>query len=90
VFAAGPAGAPDIFVMRADGSHVTRLTSNPAGDWAPAWSPDGTHIAFLSLRVPGSRSVFVMNADGTHQHSISAPGSMDFTPAWLPKRGEPA
>jgi Tol biopolymer transport system component len=89
VFAAGPAGAEDIFVMDADGSNVTPLTSDPASDYAPAWSPDGSQIAFLSLRVPGSRNVFVMDADGTNQHSITRAGSMDFAPAWLPKRGVP-
>jgi len=36
--------------MNADGSAQTRLTSN--GDWDdyPAWSPDGTKIAFWSDR----------------------------------------
>ncbi len=32
-------GNNEIYVMDADGSHQTRLTNNPAGDWAPSWSP---------------------------------------------------
>jgi TolB protein len=86
VFAAGPPGAEDIFLMDPDGSNVTQLTTGPASDFAPAWSPNGRQIAFLSTRVPGSRNVFVMNANGNNQHSITSPGSMDFGPAWLPKR----
>lgn len=29
----------EVYVMKADGSGVTRLTDNPATDWSPAWSP---------------------------------------------------
>src|SRR2546428_4487080 len=40
----------EIYVMKADGSGVTRLTNNPANDGQPAWSPNGTKIAFVSNR----------------------------------------
>jgi TolB protein len=85
VFAAGPAGAEDIWVMDADGSNPVQLTTDAAADFAPAWSPDGTQIAFVSRRVPGSQNVFVMKADGSGQHAITPPGSMDFAPAWQPR-----
>ena len=39
-------GNGEIYVMDADGSNQTRLTNNPADDWLPAWSPDGSRIAF--------------------------------------------
>src|SRR5689334_19079267 len=42
-------GNPEIYVMNADGSGQTRLTNNPRGDEFPAWSPDGTKIAFASV-----------------------------------------
>ncbi|NIM51841.1 MAG: hypothetical protein GTO22_21785, partial [Gemmatimonadales bacterium] len=35
----------EIYVMGADGSNPVRLTDNPASDYDPAWSPDGTRIA---------------------------------------------
>src|SRR5215208_3831615 len=53
----------DIYTMNADGSGVTRLTNDPARDIQPAWSPDGTKIAFVSIR-DGNTEVYVMNADG--------------------------
>src|SRR6266581_4100632 len=53
----------EIFVMNPDGSGQANLTNNPARDFDPAWSPDGTRIAFASER-DGNGDIFVMNADG--------------------------
>ena len=43
-------GNLEIYVMRSDGTAVTRLTVNPAIDQDPAPSRDGTRIAFQSTR----------------------------------------
>jgi serine/threonine protein kinase len=37
------------------------LPTVPGGDFDPAWSPDGTKIAFTSLRETGSPRIFVMD-----------------------------
>jgi Tol biopolymer transport system component len=42
--------------MNADGSDQTRLTSEDAADFGPAWSPDGTRIAFSSTRNGGDET----------------------------------
>src|SRR3978361_1416015 len=58
-----PAGAPkkfDIFSMNADGSDQRQLTTNPAGDRQPDWSPDGTAIAY-TIDKPDA----AMNFEGT-------------------------
>ena len=50
--------------MNADGSGATRLTSDPAVDFDPAWSPDGRRIAFVSDR-DGNREIYVMVVPGS-------------------------
>jgi Tol biopolymer transport system component len=77
-----PTGAGRIFVMSADGSNQTQLTSGPGSDFGRAWSPDGTHIAFIRDFGSGSRPLY-LNADGTGQHPILS-GTV-FVPAWQPR-----
>src|SRR5206468_12056291 len=43
-------GNYDIFTIEADGTGLTQLTHKDAADYSPAWSPDGTTIAFVSDR----------------------------------------
>jgi len=52
-----------IFTINLDGSNKTRLTTAPIDRYdfhlAPAWSPDGTKIAYTSVtHIPGTSSVF--------------------------------
>jgi Tol biopolymer transport system component len=61
-------GSPDIFVMKADGSHVTQLTTDPRPDVDPVWSPDGSKIAFV--RTGSGGDLFVMDSDGRNSHLV--------------------
>jgi Tol biopolymer transport system component len=62
-----------IFVANADGSGKRGLTSGPGDDFAPAWSPDGRLIAFVSTR-DGHAGIYVMNPDGSNQTRIVSSG----------------
>ncbi len=76
---------PDIYVMDADGSNTTRLTSHPDSDINPAWSPDGTKIAFVSARAGfGNDEIYVMNADGSNPTRLTNDSAGDYEPAWSP------
>jgi Tol biopolymer transport system component len=40
----------DIYMVRPDGTDLTRLTDDPHNDEQPAWSPDSKFIVFSSER----------------------------------------
>jgi Tol biopolymer transport system component len=63
------AGNWEIFVMDSNGGNVTRLTDNRANDGLPAWSPDGSTIAFASDR-DGVWGIWAMNPDGSNQRKL--------------------
>jgi hypothetical protein len=74
----------DIYVMRADGSGVTRLTNTEtAVEQQPAWSPSGAKIAFVSNR-DGNDEIYVMNTDGTGVTRLTDNPAADGAPAWSP------
>jgi TolB protein len=84
-----PPGSADyeIYVMNADGSDATRLTTQPGHDGWPVWSPDGRLIAYSSKRddcrfsdhpdcirtgPDGPHSdIWVMRPDGSDQRRLS-------------------
>jgi len=77
-------GLPALFISRGDGSAARRLT--PAGEpfTFPAWSPDGTRIAFTRL-VDGREQIFVANADGSDaQMALEMPNTRARAVAWSP------
>src|SRR5207249_3275280 len=76
-------GQLHVFVMNADGSGVTQLTSGDFVDDDPVWSPDGQRIAFHSTRDGGDEDIFVMNADGSGVTPLTFnDGVSDAVPVW--------
>jgi WD40 repeat protein len=84
----------DIYTMNADDQTLRQLeepgatppqqqqlTTHAASDVDPAWSPDGTKIAFGS-NGDGNLEIYTMNADGTSPTRLTNNGTSDFSPAW--------
>ncbi|HEY7604594.1 MAG TPA: hypothetical protein VH760_10055 [Gaiellaceae bacterium] len=61
-------------MMDVDGSHRTRLTSTPARELDPQWSPDGTQISYTRQLDRGGRKVdiWVMSPDGRGKRRLTA------------------
>jgi Tol biopolymer transport system component len=71
----------DIYVKEVDGPGFNRLTTNPADDRNPAWSPDGRQIAFL--RASGDRWVlYLISALGGGERKLTEVGfgSLSWSP----------
>jgi len=89
-FSATRNGNGDIYILNIDSAlqgsgqvATTRLTTDPASDFDPTWSPDGTRIAFRSQR-DGNDEIYVMNVDGTCQRNLTNDPVNDWSPAWSP------
>jgi Tol biopolymer transport system component len=83
-----PNGA--IYRVRADGSHLRRLTRPrfPYSDFTASYSPDGRSIVLASnRRFPGLQrsDLYIMRADGTGLHRLTLPFHDAYDPRWGPQ-----
>ncbi|HYK91245.1 MAG TPA: S9 family peptidase [Acidobacteriota bacterium] len=60
----------DIYVADVDGSDLHQLTTDPAGDYLPRWSPDGDSLYFISTR-SGSPQVWRLDMHGGESELIT-------------------
>ncbi|HUR72943.1 MAG TPA: hypothetical protein VMZ00_01630 [Sporichthya sp.] len=88
--AAGPGraflGAGDIRIMRTDATDDRAVTTGPATEFEPAFSPDGKLIAFSSDRADtsaGRTDIWVVRRDGTGLRRVTT-GLNARGPAWSP------
>ncbi len=77
-------GNQDIYRLALPDGEPVQLTSHPADDFYPSWSPDGQEIAFYSFR-EGSRDLYLMDADGGLLRRLSYDPTVERYPDWSPE-----
>ena len=53
----------DIYTVPTNGGRASQITTNPAHDTRPIWSPDGQTLAFASDRL-GGMDIYIVSKDG--------------------------
>jgi len=77
------AGSPNVWVCKADGSDLKRLTKG-VEDSSPCWSPDGEWICFAA-KINSRRALAKVPAGGGEVRRVPTPGAANPTePDWSP------
>ncbi|HEY2150830.1 MAG TPA: amidohydrolase family protein [Vicinamibacterales bacterium] len=72
----------DLWVMPVDGA-PRRLTTDPALDTDPAWSPDGTSLAYCSDR-SGAMNIWIADVESAAARQLTHLTAAATLPAWSP------
>lgn len=71
----------DIWTVPANGGQARQITTNPAYDAYPVWSPDSRQIAFASSR-EGSMDIYVVGRDGGAPRRVTTDSGDEYPMAW--------
>ncbi len=81
----GPDGNNEIYTVYPDGTGLKKLTNSPQRECGPAWSPDGSKIAYYIHYDNFTWSEFIMDADGRNSKRLTNTANVcDGPPAWSP------
>ncbi len=82
-FNSNRAGNNDIYVMYADGSGITQLTSSSTDDRIPSWSPDGREIAYQSNN-GGDYEITIYDLENGGIRQVTNNSCDDYNPVFSP------
>jgi TolB protein len=77
------AGAPQIYVMDAEGSNVRKVSFGGNYHDSPAWSPTGDRIAYVS-RVENVFDLYILNLRTNQISKLTESNARNETPSWSP------
>src|SRR2546426_1146244 len=81
---ANPPGKFQLYAIeRSNLAQLTKLTPDTTSASDPAFSPDGSRIAFVSQR-DGNAEIYIMNADGTGSTRVTNDPQSDGRPSFTP------
>lgn len=84
-FEQDPSYMMDIYIMKADGTQVQRLTNSKGYDGGPFFSADGKKITWRRFSPNGATAeIYTMNVDGSDQKQITSLKSMSWAPFFHP------
>ena len=88
-FASNRTGVAQVYLVNFDGTGLVQITDQTDGACQPAWSPDGTRLAFTSpcrtnTEIYEGSQISLVNADGTGVAPLPYVPGGDFEPAWSP------
>jgi Tol biopolymer transport system component len=84
VTASGQPSVDQIATIGTDGSGMRVLATEGIVASMPAWSPDGTLIAFEGSTSGTASNIYVMNADGSNVRQLTTDPAYDQYPQWSP------
>lgn len=83
-FEPDPADNTNLFVYTFESKKLLRITDSTSLEYAPAWSPDETQIAYVGGRGRDGNLLRIMRADGTQKKLLQHKYARDISPTWSP------
>lgn len=77
-------GSKDIFVIGVDGRGLRQVTSGPAAEDSPSWSPDGGRLVFSGTGEDPAGDLYTVPAGGGPPTRLTNDPGADTQPAWAP------
>jgi TolB protein len=85
VFVSDRGGIPKLYMMNADGTNTSELDLPDKGYLIdPAWSPNGTMVAFSWRRPDGNFDIYIMDPASREIRQITRDSGKNERPSWAP------